>query len=218
MHVHSYPPAEDDPECCHEHAVKKSMSLMQKTVELFRFAFVELLGDIWKWLIAGVLIGGLISYLAPESLIQKYLGGGFQSMLVMLVVGIPMYVCATGSIPIAAALMFKGMSPGAALVFLLAGPATNAVTITVVSKMLGRGATVIYLACISVASVAMGYLLDYIIRAKPVISEGAGMEMLPGWVEAASSVVLLVLILFAIARWIRSKKRCKCGHDLVEKK
>jgi len=173
-----------------------------KVKELFRYAFVELLGDIWKWLVIGLLIGGLISYFVPESFIERYLGSQMLSMLVMLVIGIPMYVCSTGSLPIAAALMLKGMSPGAAMVFLLAGPATNAVTITVVSKELGKGATIIYVLTIAVMSIVSGFALNEIWygyglgmrHMKP------GMFMLPHWVEVASAVVFVVLIVNVVVR------------------
>ncbi|MDP3282936.1 MAG: SO_0444 family Cu/Zn efflux transporter, partial [Desulfobacterales bacterium] len=89
-----------------------------------KYAFIDLLGDIGKWFVIGLLISGLISYLMPDNMIETYLGNDFLAMLVMLITGIPMYVCATSSPPIAAALVLKGLNPGAALVFLLAGPAT----------------------------------------------------------------------------------------------
>ena len=82
-----------------------------------RYTFYELMDDIWKWLVIGTLLGGIIAYAIPDTFIHQHLGAGWVAMLLMLVVGIPMYVCATGSIPIAAALMLKGMSPGAALVW-----------------------------------------------------------------------------------------------------
>ena len=90
------------------------------------YAFNDLLGDIGKWFLGGVLIAGVITALIPPQFIETNLGEGFLSMLIMLAIGLPMYVCATASTPIAAALALKGLSPGAALVFLLAGPATNA--------------------------------------------------------------------------------------------
>ena len=82
----------------------------------------------------GILLAGIISYVIPESFIQNYLVGGLRSMLIMLLVGIPLYICATASTPLAASLISKGMSPGTAFVFLLTGPATNAATITMVAR------------------------------------------------------------------------------------
>ncbi len=103
-----------------------------------KYAFIELPGEISKWMLIGILLAGIISYAVPETLIQEYLGGGIASMLVMLIVGIPLYICATASTPLAASLVAKGMSPGTAFVFLLAGPATNAATITMVARFLGK--------------------------------------------------------------------------------
>ncbi|MFA4971058.1 MAG: SO_0444 family Cu/Zn efflux transporter [bacterium] len=177
--------------------------------EMLRYAFVELLGDIWRWLVIGLLIAGVISYAVPDELIIRYLGSPFISMLVMLVVGIPMYVCSTGSLPIAAALMLKGMSPGAAMVFLLAGPATNAVTITVVAKELGKGAAVIYVATIAVMSIAFGYLLNWLWYGSMMSMDAmhhAGF-MLPPWAGKASAAFLLLLIINVALRGIFSRRK-----------
>jgi uncharacterized membrane protein YraQ (UPF0718 family) len=186
------------PTCNPEEEEAKSVHKGWKIREYFRYTFYELMDDIWKWLIIGTLIGGLIAYLVPDTFIQKYLGSGWQAMLVMLVVGIPMYVCATGSIPIAAALMLKGMSPGAALVFLLAGPATNAVTITVVSKELGKAATALYVLCVAAMSILSGVLFDLVwnymgLKAPSIL---APMQMLPGWAELGATILLAGLIIF----------------------
>lgn len=126
------------------------------------YAFGDLLGDIGKWFLAGVLIAGTISVFLSPRVVESYLGQGFLPMVIMLVVAVPLYVCATASTPIAAALALKGLSPGAALVFLLAGPATNAASLTVVSKILGKKATVIYLAAIVICSLTLGIAANYI--------------------------------------------------------
>jgi uncharacterized membrane protein YraQ (UPF0718 family) len=194
--------SEDACECeCHRGA-------WYKIKELFRYAFVELLGDVWKWLVIGLLIGGLITYFVPQSFIENYLGSHIWSMLVMLVIGIPMYVCSTGSLPIAAALMLKGMSPGAAMVFLLAGPATNAVTITVVSKELGKGATIIYVLTIAVMSIVFGLALNEIwyTYGLSIRHLKPGMAMLPYWVEVASAIVFVVLIVNVVVRGFIKKE------------
>ncbi len=121
------------------------------------YAFTDLLKDIGGWLMLGILIAGIISYFVPVDFVDRYLGGEFSSLLIMLVVGIPLYICASASTPIAAALVLKGLSPGAALVFLLAGPATNAATITVVAKQLGKAAVAVYVLAIAVSSLAIGW-------------------------------------------------------------
>jgi uncharacterized membrane protein YraQ (UPF0718 family) len=168
---------------------------------MFSYAFGELLEDSGSWIIMGVLIGGLISYFLPAEFIHTYLGAGWKAMVVMLIVGIPMYVCASGSIPIAVALMLKGMNPGAAFVFLLAGPATNAVGMTVVSKQMGKKALAIYLSSIAVSSLALGALLDVIWNI--FNKEGLKRMMehqgaMPDWVGIASSIILVSLIFYAM--------------------
>lgn len=127
-----------------------------------KYAFGDLLAEIGIWLLIGIALAGVISYLVPPDLFTRYLGSEFTSLLIMLVVGIPLYICATASTPIAAALVLKGLSPGAALVFLLAGPATNLATITVIGKHWGRKTTLAYLASIAGCSVLLGWLLNRI--------------------------------------------------------
>ncbi len=125
-----------------------------------QYAFGELLEDIGKWLLLGIVIAGLITYFVPDDFFIHYLGHELLSLLIMLGVGIPLYICASASTPVAAALVLKGLSPGAALVFLLAGPATNAATITVVMRYFGKAATGVYLASIAVCSLLLGWLTN----------------------------------------------------------
>ena len=140
----------------------KNESLMNRIGKGLSYAFSDLLKDIGGWLMLGIAIAGIISFFVPVGFIEQYLGGEFSSLLVMLVIGIPLYICASASTPIAAALVLKGLSPGAALVFLLAGPATNAATMTVVAKHLGKAATVVYTTAIAICSLAMGWVVNHI--------------------------------------------------------
>ncbi|WP_199221398.1 SO_0444 family Cu/Zn efflux transporter [Desulfonatronum sp. SC1] len=126
------------------------------------FAFGDLFRDIAPWFLLGVLIAGGISvWLTPE-MVSRWLGNPVLAMVVMLVISVPLYVCATASTPIAAALVLKGLNPGAALVFLLAGPAVNAVALTVITKILGRRATVIYVSGIVICTLGLGLMVDWI--------------------------------------------------------
>lgn len=169
----------------------------------FHFAFVELLNDISRWFIAGIIIAGVISFAVPQSFIENYLGAGWVSMLIMLAVGLPLYVCATASTPIAAALILKGLSPGAALVFLLAGPATNAASFTVIVKMLGLRSAVIYILSIALCAILLGMLLNEIyafweIDIKSIA--GHAHEMIPVWIKWASALPLAIALLLAAAK------------------
>ncbi|WP_275074297.1 MULTISPECIES: SO_0444 family Cu/Zn efflux transporter [Pseudodesulfovibrio] len=161
------------------------------------YAFGEMIADIGKWLIAGVIVAGAIAALIPEDVLVEYVGQGFLSYLVMLVVALPLYVCATASTPIAASLLLKGLSPGAALVFLLAGPATNGATITVMLKTLGRRATGLYLASIVVCSLGLAWLVDRLYIGLGLDIRAVVMqvdETLPEWVGVISAVTILLLV------------------------
>ncbi|MDW7731515.1 MAG: SO_0444 family Cu/Zn efflux transporter [Methanolobus sp.] len=188
---------------CHVPGEEKELSGKERLKEGIRYAYVELLGDISKWLLIGIVIAGAISYAVPYDLVQTYLGGGIASMLVMLLIGIPLYICATASTPLAAALIAKGMSPGTAFVFLLAGPATNAATITMVTKFLGRRSAVLYLATIAVCSLIFGLVLDLIyfrlgIEAASIV--GSASEVLPVQVKTAFALLLIPLMAYGIYR------------------
>lgn len=167
-----------------------------KMAALFHYAFVELLDDIVFWLIIGIVIAGVISALVPENFFENYLTG-ITSMLVMLLAGVPIYMCAASSTPIAAALILKGLNPGAALVFLLAGPATNAGTMAAVGKFLGRKMMIIYLATIAGAGIILGFVLNALyayMGINPTAVVGQASELIPSYVKTAGSVVLLFLI------------------------
>ncbi len=138
-------------------------TLFQRVWVMAKYGYGEFLDDISKQLVAGVIISGLISYFLPDDFFTRYVGNDFLEMLIMIIGGIPLYVCATASIPIALALMTKGVSAGAAFVFLTVGPATNAATVTLIANVMGRKVVTIYLAVISVFSIIAGYSFNFIV-------------------------------------------------------
>jgi hypothetical protein len=142
--------------------VEEKHSLFYKIKNMFQYAFGEFLDDISLQLLVGISIAGFISYIVPDEFFVRYGGQGFVGMLLMIAVGIPLYVCATSSIPIAASFIMKGISPGAAFVFLVAGPATNAATITLIGRALGKKIVGIYLATIAVFALLGGLALNYV--------------------------------------------------------
>ncbi len=137
-----------------------SHSLMEKIVSIFRYAFGEFLDDIAIQLVIGIAISGLIAYFVPDSFFSEYIGSGILGMLLMILAGIPLYICATASIPIAVTMMLKGLSPGAAFVFLAVGPATNAATVTLLVNALGKKIAAVYLGVISAGAVVSGLILN----------------------------------------------------------
>lgn len=172
------------------------VSLGEIIRRVLRFGFVELTDDIIFPLLLGVVLSGVIVTVFPADLGHYGLGGGWKAYALMLLVGIPLYMCASASTPIAAALVLKGLSPGAALVFLLSGPATNITTITTLSSYFGRRFVCIYLSSIAFGAVVSGLLLDLVILA-------FGWELIPtlaktesGWIHSiqlGAAIVLLVL-------------------------
>lgn len=167
------------------------------------YAFVELLQDIAKWLIIGFLAAALLSVLLPDDFFSSFKGFGLLEILVVLAASVPLYICATGSIPIAAVLLMKGVSPGAALVFLMAGPATNIATIAVLAKTMGRKSLIIYLLTITIGAIVFGLLVNWLIPADFILSkmshnhgDGSHHEMLPHWFSLLSAIVLISSIVF----------------------
>jgi uncharacterized membrane protein YraQ (UPF0718 family)/copper chaperone CopZ len=165
--------------------------------EAFVYGFRVIPSEIAKWLIIGVVIGGAISALVPADFGSRYLNSPLLSYVVILLISIPIYVCATGSIPIAASLIAKGVLPGAALALLIAGPATNTVTISFLFKKMGARITVIYIASIVVVSVASGLLFDWIWQSMG-LTLGAvtdGGAHLPHIIKHLSAVAMLIIFI-----------------------
>lgn len=185
-----------DGENCPPEQHRHHHSFFEKVRTGMRYSFSELWGDLAGWFFIGLLLAGIITAAIPEDLFSSHLGGGLSSMLIMLVIGIPLYICATASTPIAAALVLKGVSPGAALVFLLVGPATNLASLSVLVGFLGKRATVLYLAVIASISVLAGLLLDRIYALAGISPQaviGQAREVIPGWLQLAGAVALLIL-------------------------
>lgn len=166
-----------DGSCC-DTEEKKSFSISAA----LRYAFVTLLSDIAKPLFWGLIIGAAITAAIPENLSEILMEYTWLSYFIAIAIAVPMYICATASLPIAAALMLSGVSAGAAFVFLSAGPATNTVTISVVKKMLGTRSLYIYLGSIIIGSMLFGLGLDYVFDSNSIdpkslvhIEEDAGM-------------------------------------------
>jgi uncharacterized membrane protein YraQ (UPF0718 family) len=176
-----------------------------------RYAFVTLLGDIAKPLFWGLIAGALITVAVPDDLGTLLAEYGWLSYLIVIVIAVPMYVCATASLPIAAGLMLSGVSAGAAFVFLSAGPATNTVTIGVVKKMLGTRALAVYLGTIALGSIVFGLILDWLfVRAEIDPKALVHLHEEAGVISVASSLLLWGLILYFIFRPLFRKKEGAC--------
>lgn len=180
-----------------------------------RYAFGELWADMAGAFFVGVLLSGAVAAFVPDDFLGRFLGGGPLSMAVMFLVGVPLYVCATSSTPLAAALILKGVSPGAALVFLLAGPATNMASLSVLLRTYGRRFVAVYLGAIAAVAFAFGLAVDamYALWGRTATATlGAASEVLPLWVSLPAALLLVATALPALRRRFRpAPTGCGCG-------
>jgi uncharacterized membrane protein YraQ (UPF0718 family) len=157
-------PEEVKPSCCASEKIKttsvKSENFLSKTTSGIHYAATKLIDDIIIWLLIGLVFATLIKTFLPESFLLSY-GSGLPAMLVMIAISIPMYICATASTPVAAGFILAGISPGTALVFMMAGPATNISTLGVIKNEMGSGVLIRYLLGISLCAIGFGLLLDW---------------------------------------------------------
>ena len=183
--------------CCSSGSCETSQSCMPKNA--LKYAFGTLLKDIASPLLVGLLLGALITVAIPTNLSEILIEYSWLSYIIVIAIAVPMYVCATASLPIAAGLVLAGVSPGAAFVFLSAGPATNTVTMGVVKKMLGTRTLYIYIGTIILGSILFGLGLDYLFRDVNV-KEIVHMHEHASLVDIASSVVLWSFVLYYLAK------------------
>lgn len=170
-------------------------SLSSRLRNGMRYAFNDILDEISTWLLIGLLVAGVLIALVPPQMLASW-GSGLPAMLLMALIGIPMYICATAATPIAAGLLIAGMSPGTALVFLLAGPVTSLATLGILRREMGNTALFAYVTGILVTTVLLGLMIDQLlpwmnININDQISTAG--ELLPYWLKWAALVILLVL-------------------------
>lgn len=169
-----------------------------------RHAFTDLLDDISAWLLVGLAVAGVIvAFVPPQALAA--MGSGIVPMVIMAVIGIPMYLCATAATPVAAALLIAGVSPGTVLVLLLAGPVTSMATLGVLRRDMGLRALIAYLGGILGTTVLCGLALDQVIAHSAIDLAGtvqSPAEWLPPWVEAIALATLLVVAIRPLRRWL----------------
>lgn len=181
------------------------------------YGFGEMIQDIGRWLVVGLLLAGLITIFVPDDFFAVSEQHPLLGMLVVLALSIPMYLCATGSVPIAAALMLKGLTPGAALVLLMAGPATNMAAILVIGKVLGRKTLLLYLGAIILGTIAFGLGIDTLLPARWFELQGGSAVMAchgggatTPWWQTASSILFVVLLAVALfKRYHKTKTNTK---------
>lgn len=199
---HEAAPLEAEPYPRHEKIKYIDFHLIkERFLTSLRYGLVFLPGKVGFWILSGVIVGAMITHFVPKELIHTFLGTDQQALLVMLAISIPLHICATGAVPIAAVLMAKGVSPGALLVFLIVGPATNPRALFYLIRSCGSKALIVYLVFLSLGAVGLGYVLDLI---WPGISGGffaeyiMRSEVIPVRLQLVSSFILLAFILYGL--------------------
>ena len=190
------------------------VSLLRNAVLAFRYGFMDFPREIAGWLVFGIILAGILAHFLPKDFMSLHLGGGFKAMAVMALIGIPLYICSTASVPVVAMMvMHGGLSAGAALVFLICGPATNAAGLAMVVKALGRKTAALYLASIVITSFACGYLLDLLYTSSGTSLAHQAMhrheEMAPAWLTWLGAAGLALVVLGALARNAMDKLRAR---------
>jgi HflK protein len=193
-----------------------SRTIVDTTRRIIRYGFIELFDDVSWWLVLGIVLSAVAVVAIPAQLFDGMWGGGIASMVLMLVLSIPLYTCASCSTPMAAALALKGLSPGAVLVFLLAGPATNIGSLVLLLKVLGRHAVAAYLVAVVIMTLAAGFALNAIYHAwglDPRVTFGTAAGFVPDLIKEAGAVLLTGLLILSMCRthvpnewvWLRDR-------------
>ena len=192
-------------------------TFMQRIKTALHYAFVEMMQDIGKWLVVGLIVAGLITVFVPDTFFAHFADTPLLSMLLVLLCAIPMYLCATGSIPIAVALMLKGLSPGTALVLLMAGPAVNVASLLVISKVMGRKTLLLYLLAIVGGALTFGLGIDYLLPQTwfnlPLAEIHSCGACGPSTFNLVCTVILCLLLANALIRRYTSHEACCCGSS-----
>ncbi len=200
------------------HVSETPMTLKEKIIGALRYGYVDMMQDIGKWLVIGLIVAGLITVAVPDGFFATFAHRSLLGMLLVLACAVPMYLCATGSIPIAVALMLKGMTPGAALVLLMAGPAVNVASILVIRKVLGKRTLWLYLAAIVSGALAFALGIDYLLPrewfTESLATITAACHTHTPWFNILCTIVLLALLVNALVRrFVRkpASEACGCG-------
>lgn len=200
------------------HVSETPMTLKEKIIGALRYGYVDMMQDIGKWLVIGLVVAGLITVVVPDGFFATFAHRPLLGMLLVLACAVPMYLCATGSIPIAVALMLKGMTPGAALVLLMAGPAVNVASILVIRKVLGKRTLWLYLAAIVGGALAFALGIDHLLPrewfTESLATITAACHTHTPWFNVLCTIVLLALLVNALVRrFVRkpASEACGCG-------
>ncbi|MCF7816543.1 MAG: permease [Kiritimatiellales bacterium] len=195
------------PECMDECCQPNGTPVIKR---ILSYGFVSLPRDIARAMVLGIVISGLISGLVPENYFADRMGDSVAAMFLMLLIGIPLYVCSSGSVPIALAFIKAGISPGAALIFLITGPATNAATLTTLWQIIGRKQLVVFLIVLSVCALGAGFIMNGLNLHMAISDYACHACGGTSWFDIACAVALIAILLKGLLPE-RRKPSC-CAH------
>lgn len=214
-------PDAEEATSCHLPEAEVKKSFLKRSADAVRYGFVDLVGSIGSWLVAGLVIAALITVYVPDDFFEILGHKPLMSMIAVLVIAVPMYVCATGSIPIAMSLVLKGLSPGTAFVLLMAGPAVNFASLTLISREMGRRAAMVYISSIVIGALAFGLAIDYLLPAQwfalphaaaAHVHHAAG----AGWFQLVCSAVLVTLLAVALVKSFITNHKHQTINDMTK--
>ena len=210
------PDKETESRCENSTAETDCRPFHKKMIESVRYGFSDMIDSIGKWLVIGLVVATLITVFVPDEWFVGLREFPIAAMLLVVLIAVPMYVCATGSIPIAMALMLKGLTPGVAFVLLMAGPAANFASVMILNRTQGVKATAIYVASVVITAIGFGCLIDYVLPSgwfEPrTLTQETMCHVTFGWFESACSIFLVFLL---IASAMRTFSKSKHSHNIV---
>jgi uncharacterized membrane protein YraQ (UPF0718 family) len=201
---------EEDCDCDHDHSHSHEKKATTNKFRIFyNFVFHELIDDLAKWVLLGIVLGAMIDYFLPANILGQL--NGFGGKILMIVIGVPLYICASSTTPIAAGLIMKGMSPGTAIILLLTGPATNISTLVVMQNYIGKKGVILNAISIAVVSLAISFLVDFLYRfyAWPLnfkIAEIHSEDHFGNWSQVTSVLLILLIFKGLYSNWKERKK------------
>lgn len=196
-----------------------STPIFKKIIEAVRYGLVDMVASVGKWLVIGLVIAAIITVSVPDTLFLSLSRYPLLAMLVMVIVAVPMYICATGSIPIAMSLMLKGLTPGVAFVLLMAGPAANFASVMLLRKNLGTRATALYVASVIITAIAFGLIIDYLLPSSwftlsnSAITSSSCHTAFNSF-ETGCTILLVILLIYALIRtYTNPHTHCQCSEN-----
>ena len=214
-------PLEDKPTHCKSTTkAENNESFFRKLAIAIKYGFVDMVGSVGKWLVIGLIIAAIITVAVPDELFLGISQYPILAMLVMVLIAVPMYICATGSIPIALSLICKGLTPGVGFVLLMAGPAANFASVMILNKNLGKRTTMIYVMSVIVTAIFFGVLIDYILPTQWFIPNikafSPSCHVSFGWFQSICSAILLALLIYTFIKARKAEKLDKFNITMTK--